>query len=158
MTQWQLPLFPFRMAQCTSVNTALGQGSGLMPLHLRKIACKKLSGGGRMSASAFVTCLGAGCMPFWFLYHQERLLHCLCFPNSYGIHINRMQTDPVHSKSRWLIWVKDTRISGLSKNETSETLSILLPSEDQNCWLNSSRSFSVFTVIRYQSECSLVLF
>lgn len=67
-----------------------------------------------------------------------------------------MPTDTMYVKSRWPIWVKDSGIAGLSKNEASDNLSILLPSEDPKCWLNSGHPFSIFiTITLPPSECSL---
>lgn len=43
----------------------------------------------------------------------------------------------MHSKPRCVVLVKDPRILALSKNETSETLSILLLLEDLSRWLHS---------------------
>ena len=47
----------------------------------------------------------------------------------------RAPTIPV-SQISMKFWLKNPRISALSKNETSENPSILLPSEDEKCWLD----------------------
>lgn len=104
--------FLSKLPQCVSVNRAWVKVQVRCLLTLGRFHAGSLPEPSQLALIHLWPAWGQGSCFSYFLYPQQCLLHDLHFLNIYWVSTNGTQTDTESAKSRWLVLVKDPRITG----------------------------------------------